>query len=324
MRFFVILFSFIFVMDGHSCDVRMQGYPFECAYQDHFNKLQNEFKTYNISPLNLKGYLIPHIVGVTDYNSKKNIYLRHADANLANNQQWNIWRNPPDFISKLNPVFLEINDVIKVQSNLYPAKSLKDIFNSKIGKLRTGNAEINPTLSYGCEDDEQLNNKIVTLFDNYDLKTEEGYPLLIIKDVKNCKNSQDGKSGKIIFYKNASIKTELNRWLVDFNDTLSRFEMGQVLDVSPYQYIADMRRWFMAISPFAIGNASVAEALMLYANSRLHLPPVGQAIQSSPFLLTVKDNRNQVIDHLKESLTFFESCLYETKTNLISDECAPL
>ena len=323
MRFYLLLLSLALSVNAYSCDSRMKDYAFECEYQDHFNKLKTDFKTYSISPLELKGYLLPFVLGDRDYYAKKNEYLNHSKENLATNRQWITWKNSQNITTKLNPIVLEITDVVRLQSNLLSTKSLGDIFNTKLGRLRTGNAEINPTITYSCED-EKINNDVIALFNDYDLKTEEGYSLLTIKNIIACKDSKDKKSGQIVFYKNASVRSELNRWLVDFNDTLSRYDANETINVSPYEYLADMRRWFVAISPFLEGNESVAEALMLYATNRLNLPPMGQPKQGTAILFSAEENRNQVMKRMKESLTFFEGCLFETKTKFVSEECRSL
>lgn len=309
-------------MNAYSCDENLKSYAFECEYQDHFNRINDDFKTYHTTALNLKGHFLPLAIGYKDYYAKKNEYLNHANENLASNPQWLIWKKSQEYSSKLNPASLDINDVTKLQFHLLSTNSVGDIFNSKLGRLRTSNAEIHPAVIYTCEES-KINSDVITLFRNYDLKSEEGYPLLAIKNIFDCQASNENKSGTIIFYKNAAMKKELSRWLVDFNDTLSRFELNEAINVSPYLYLADMRRWFMAISPFQEGNQSVVETLILYATTRLNLPPLVQ-IHREAILLTAEENRSQVMKGMKDSMVFFESCLYETKTNLISSECSPL
>jgi hypothetical protein len=117
----------------------------------------------------------------------------------------------------------------------------------------------------------------------------------------------------------------MNRWLTDFNDMLSRFETQNApAELSPYFYLADMSRWFLALQPFSSGNAEVIQALMDYATTRLELPALTTIeLDSSPFT-TVSENRNNTLDKLKENLTFLEGCLFETKTKPISLECSVL
>lgn len=315
MRFYFLLLSLAFSTNTFSCDPRMKDYVFECSYQDQFNKLKTDFNKYNSNPLTLKGHILPHVLGAQDYNSKKNEYLNHSKESLASNTQWATWNKTQDYITKLNPISLDISDIVKLQSKILSSKSA--------GQLRTGRAEINPTITYSCED-EKIDNGVIALINNYDLTSDEGYPLLTITNITECKNSKEIKAGKIIFYKSASVRSELNRWVIDFNDTLLRYEDKEFLDVSPYQYLADMRRWFMAIAPFTEGNQSVAEALLLYASRRLNLPPLAHPKRGIPTLLSQEENRSQVAQQLKESLIFIEGCLFENKTNLVSEECSSL
>ena len=226
-----------------------------------------------------------------------------------------------NLVTKLNPVFLDIKSLQKVHASLTTGKAFGDFINSS-NKLRIGNGEINPSITFKCSE-QKINNDVLLLFDDYDLKTTEGYPLLTLKEIVNCPDDKALHSGKLVFYKNASVPIELNRWLVDFNDTLARYENNKVIEIAPYSYLADMRRWFSALAPFSYGNEDVADALMLYATKRLHLPPLGQKIKN-PYLLTMEDNRKRSEQDLKKNLTFFSSCLYEIKTNLVSTECSPL
>lgn len=196
--------------------------------------------------------------------------------------------NTPKFILNLSPLLIDIADVTKLETFLSE---------NKIGKLRTNNAEIHPTITYSCED-EKLTGDVIALLNDYDLTNDEGYPLLSLKEIISCKDRKDIKGGKIVFFKNASVKVELNRWIVDFNDTLNRFEKGERLEVSPYHYLADMRRWFVALAPFSNGNEAVADALLFYATKRLHLPTIAPAKEIT-FLQTLEQSRKEVIDQIK-------------------------
>lgn len=315
MRFYFLLLSLAFSTNTFSCDPRMKDYVFECSYQDQFNKLKTDFNKYNANPLTLKGHLLPHVLGAKDYQSKRSEYLNNSKQSLEGNLQWITWTKTQEYVTKLNPLSLVISDIVKLHSKISTSKSM--------GKLRTSNAEINPSILYSCEE-EKIDSGVVNLIRTYDLTTDEGYPLLSITNISDCVNSRETKSGKIVFYKSASVRSELNRWLVDFNDTLLRYEDKEFLDVSPYQYLADMRRWFMAISPFTEGNQQVAEALMLYGSRRLNLPPLALPKRGIPTLLSQDENRSQVIQQMKGALIFFEGCLYEIKTNLVSEECSPI
>jgi hypothetical protein len=266
-----------------------------------------------MSPLKIKGYILPFVLGKIDYLSKQNDLLNHTSKNLISNPQWMTWKKIQSNILKLRAVNLNINDLTRLKNSISVSKSLDD-------RLRTSNAITHPSQSYTCVD-EAITNEVVTLFNDYDLFTEEGYPLLILKNVSACSNSTNLNSADIVFYKNASVRTELTRWLVDFNDTILQFEMNNPLEISPYQYLSDMRRWFLAIAPFSSGNKNIIEAVLLSATRRLNLPPLVQGI-NEPILLSVEKNRGQILKQMQTSLVTLESCLYEVKTNLVSPECS--
>jgi hypothetical protein len=323
MRFFTLFLGIIFIGKAFACESRLQSYEFECAHQDHYQKIEKDFLLYEMSPLKLRGFIIPQIVGRIEFIGQKNALLNRPLETLSTIGQYTIWKNTSKAINKLNPILIEVSDVIKLQSNLFAGKNFNELYKGQIGKLRTHNSVVNPTIKYSCED-EKINLALLELFENYDLQTEEGYPLLTIQNLVDCKDKKEVRSGTLVFYKNASVKSELNRWVVDFSDTLSRYEAGEALNIPPYRYLADMRRWFTAIAPFSVGNAQVAEALLLYATNKLHLPPIVENLEASSMLLGVEENRKNVLNRLNDSLKFFEGCLFENKTKLVSNECSLL
>lgn len=299
----------------------MKPYNFECKSQDRFRSLTTEFKTYSITMSDLKGFKIPKAIGNLSYFSAKNDFLNHSEV-LSQNKEWQIWNNGQKFINNLSPVYLEFSDILKLHKNLFASKSFID-FGSDAGKLRTNNGETNPKVSMKCSD-RVLNEKLFNTLIDYDLKSDEGYPLLSLKNINECEDKKYS-SADLYFYKGASMKIELTRWMVDLNDMIARYENGNApTDFSPYNYLSDMRRWFLAIKPFNSGNEQVIDTLIDYSSKRLQLPPLPFNDPTNPIFLTVTENRNSTIKKLQETLNFFEGCLFETKTKLISSECSSL
>lgn len=322
MRTFYLLFILSMSSQSFACSEALKSFPFECKTQDRFTKLSSEFNDLSVSIVDLKGFKIPKAVGKKSYFTSKNDLLNHTEATLSRNKEWQIWNNGQKFINNLNPVFLEYADVLKLHKVLFGSNSFFD-FGSEAGKIRTNNGLTNPKLALNCED-QILKESIVEQFDEYDLKSAEGYPLLVLKNIKSC---DDGsyKSADLYYYKGASIKVELNRWLVDFNDMMSRFENGNAnSDLSPYQYFSDMRRWFLTLNPFTAGNEQVVDALLDYSAKRLQLSPMPFNDSTNPIFLTSKENQESTLKKLDDNLRFFEGCLYETKLNIISSECSTL
>lgn len=317
-------FFFLFLLssaNAFACSEAMKPYTDECKSQDRYLKLNNEFSNLSININELKGYKIPKAVGKANYFSLKNDYLNHSDIALSKNKDWQIWNNGQKFINALSPIFLEIGDVTKLHKTLFSERKL---FNNSVelGKLRTNNGETNPKISLTCLD-KILDDKIFLTLINYDLKSAEGYPLLTLENFSPC-DDKNFSSADLHFYKGASVRVELNRWITDVNDMIARYENQTLVETAPYNYLADMRRWFLAIRPFNSGNEEVVAALLDYIARRLELPPVSLGDITAPIYLSTNENRDGTVKKIKDTLSFFEGCLYETKTNSISSECTPL
>lgn len=324
MRISVPLFVFFLCSQVFACSEALRPYDMECIAQDRYNKLFNEFnKHYSIKMTNLKGFKIPRSVSLSSYYSSKNDFLNNSAETLSQNKDWQIWNNGQKFITELSPVYLDFSVFAKLHKNLFSTKNFLNGMGD-LGKLRINNRETNPKIFLSCSD-KILDDNIFNLLYEYDLKSIEGYPLLRIENISTCDDDKKISSADLYFYKGASVKIELVRWLNDFNDMLSRYEnTTEPLDISPYNYLSDMRRWFLAIKPFNMGNEEVAAALTDYAINRLELSPFAYSDTISPVYLTALENRENTANKVQEALGFFEGCLYETKTNLISPACSPL
>ena len=196
----------------------------------------------------------------------------------------------PNVLYNFNPIGLEYRDLLKMHKSLFEGKILFS-HHPDIGKLRVENGETNPKMIFTCED-KKLNQSLLNLLDDYDLQSNEGYPLLVLEKTKQCAD-KNFYSSTLVFYKGASIKIELNRWLVDFNDTLARYETNNdQYNIAPYKYLADMRRWFLVLKPFNFGNEEVVDTLVDYACNRLQLPRISLNENVSPIFLSVLENRN--------------------------------
>lgn len=309
-------------LSAFGCTDAMKPYDFECKSQDRYLTLTNQFNAVCINMTDLKGFKIPKAIGKLSYFSAKNDLLNHSETTLAHNIEWQNWNNGQKFIRNLSPVFLEFNDILKLHKNLFASKNFID-FGSDAGKIRTANAETNPKVTMSCLD-KVLNDKLLNTLQDYDLKTVEGYPLLTLNNIATCTDLKFA-SADLYFYKGASVKTELTRWMVDLNDMIGRFENGNApFDVSPFNYLSDMRRWFLAIKPFNSGNEQVVDALIDYSLKRIKLPVLPLNDSIVPIFLTVDENRASTVVKLQETLSFFEGCLFEIKTKLVSSECSVL
>lgn len=322
MRIFSFLFIFFRCLNTFSCSDYLMPYDFECRAQDHYQKISTEFKIYSITITDLKGFKIPKAIGKNSYYSSKNDLLNKTELTLSQNKEWQKWINGQDFIGHLNFFYLEINDILELHKILSDNNSLFD-FGSDAGKLRMNNRETNPKKSIACNE-KILDQNFIETFSNCDLKSIEGYPLLNLENIKLCPDL-NYYSADLSFYKGASIKAELNRWIIELNDMLFQYKNNRTsIGVSPYHFLADMRRWFLALKPFNSKNEQVIDALIDYAVNMLNLPAIPLNETSTPFYSSVNENREVSLKKINATLVFFETCLFETKTQLISSECNPL
>ncbi|MDD4973461.1 MAG: hypothetical protein PHY93_03875 [Bacteriovorax sp.] len=316
------LFILLGCFQAFGCSDIMKPYELECKAQDRFQSLSTEFKTFSITITDLKGFKIPKALGKISYFSAKNDLLNHSEITLSKNKEWPNWNNGQKFVKKLSPIYLEFNDIMKLHKILFGSINLLDQ-SSDTGKIRTNNGETNPKLKMSCSE-KVLNDKILKTLSDYDLTSIEGYPLLSLKNINVCKDSKYN-SADLYFYKGASMRIELSRWMIDLNDMIARYENGNApTNISPYHYFSDMRRWFLAIRPFNSSNEQVVDALIDYSAKRLQLPSLPLIDSVNSIFLTVAENRDHTVKQLQENLTFFEGCLFETKMKLISSECQAL
>lgn len=303
-------------MSSHSfaCTEVMKPYEIECKAQDRWNALSKDYSSNKMNLNDIKGFAIPRVLGKEGYFQSKNEFLTKPEVSLLKNKDWLANQRGKDFFKDYNPVFLELSDIQKLHKTMFAE-------NRDAGKIRVTFGQTNPKQEIKCSD-KLINDEAAALLENYDLKSNEGYSLLNVENLSFC-DDKKSYSATIVFYKGASMKTELKAWLVDYNDFLNRFTNGDAINgVTPFTYLADIKRWFLAIHPFTYGNEAVASALMDHATTKLELPPM--AFSREAILLNVTSNRAATLKSTQESLTFLENCLFDVKLNSIAPECTSL
>lgn len=298
-----------------ACSEAMQAFETECAAQDLWNRLTLEYQKSNVAINNVKGFAIPRAIGDKNFFESKNDFLNHSESALLQNKDWLAWTNGKIFFNGYNEVLLELSDVLKLH---------KAMFSETIeaGRLRVVFGETNPKYTFSCED-KVLTKETSDFFENFDIKSSEGYSLLELKNIILCEDRKT-YSADIVFFKGASIKTELKSWLADYNDMLNRYSQdAPLLLTPPFAYLADMKRWFLAIHPFSFGNELIANVLLEYASAKIGLPPL-MSVTNHSYLMSLNENRTKTLKATQEKLSFLETCLFDIKTNLIAPECSTL
>jgi len=314
MRFKLLCLTLFMSSHAFACTEVMKPYEIECKAQDRWNALSKDFSSKEINLSNIKGFAIPRVLGKNNYFQSKNEFLTKPEVSLLGNKDWMASKRGKDFFKEYNPVFLELSDIQKLHKTMYAE-------NIDAGKIRIFFGQTNPRQEIKCSD-KLINDDGASLFENYDLKSYEGYPLIAVENLSVC-DDKKSYSATIVFYKGASMKTELKRWLVDYNDILNRFANGNAnIETTPFNYLADMKRWFLAIHPFTYGNETLANALIDYATTKLELPPL--ALSRNSFLINTEANRSATLKSTQESLTFLENCLFDVKLNSVAPECTSL
>lgn len=316
MRLILLLLTFLAASTCLACSEALVPFDLECKAQDKFNKLASEFSKSNINITQLKGFAIPRILGNLKFFSAKNDFLNHTQPTLNKNVDWQAWKNGQKFIEESTSPFLDYTDIIKLHKVTFSG-------NLDAGRIRTNFGLTNPKAHFSCED-KVINEEISDLLYRYDVKSSEGYPLLVLENIKPCEDKEN-YSADLRFYKGASMKTELKSWLADFNDSLIRYSTndGSADMPSPYAFLADMQRRFIAIHPFSMGNELLANLLIDYAAQRLALPSIA-IFQPNSILLNLDQNRLAIKKSVEDNLTFFENCLFEIKVGPISPQCNTL
>ncbi len=319
LKSLIVVFS-LFSAAAWSCTEALKYHPEECKLHDRYHFLRTEFKKLAINEQELKGYKIPRALGVKEFNGQKNKLLSNTKQALDQNSEWHLWISGQKFINELNVVYLSPDDILKLHKNIFSHKSSPTLA-ADAGKLRINMGVTNPTETISCES-KNLSLATMMLFEDFDLKSEEAYPLLEIQNLHAC-TVNGYYSADLVYYKGASMKQELNRWLNDFNDMILRYENGNAaFDTQPLLYMADMRRWFLSMAPFAHGNLEVINALSDYFMKRLELMPLPLKDLNTAQLLDPETNRELFKNRSYEVLNFIEACLYENKVKPISSDCS--
>lgn len=317
MRFLLLALTFTATLNSFACTEAMKPFEFECKVQDRYSKLSQDFLNNKLVITNIKGFAIPRALGNATYFATKNDLLNHSETSLNQIKEWQAWKNGQKFLESFSPAFIDYNDILKIHKAMYAGSW-------DAGKIRTSFGQTNPKIHYGCND-KMITDEVAILFDQYDVKSVEGYSLLTLEKLSLCEDKKT-YSGDLVFYKGASMKTELKSWVADFNDMLNRYsvesENEKTLN-SPYAFLSDMKRWFLAIHPFTVGNEIIVNILMDYAAKKLALPPM-VVTNSNSIFLNLDDNRVENLKLTQENLSFLENCLYETKVDLISPQCSSL
>lgn len=316
-----ILWSIFFFINSISilaCSDIMRSYPIECNLQDKFQKLESELKKIFIDINHVNGTFIPFTITDQVYNKSINDLLSPQEKVKMKSDILAMLKVESLVKRNYGPI-LTADDLNRYHGIFASFNKSSAAFDLSNDKFRTLNGLTNPRTKISC-DEEFLNNDFDKLIGFYDLETIDGYPLLLIENVKNCENDFY-QSGEIVFYKGPSVKNEMNRWLTEFNDTIRRYKNNQIIEISPYEYFADMYRWFLAIHPYQEFNENVAKSTLIWAAINLQLPLPQIDDQIFPFLRTRDQNRKLSLEKINHELNFLSDCLIEYNKKLVSPGC---
>lgn len=319
-----LLFTAIVLLKAipiYACSDILLSYPVECIIQDKFQTLDDEYQKKSIDFNHLIGNYYSFAISDRIYNkNQKNIIESLSNPQVKNNIlamlkiESTIKRNPGPFLT--------VEDLNRFHAIFSIYNNSPGTFDISNDRFRTTSGITNPRNKINCEDNyskKDLENN--TRF--YDLETIDGYLLIDIQNINKCTN-ETYQSGEVVFYKGPSIKYEMNRWLVEFNDTILRYKNYQTIDVSPYEYLADMHRWFLAIHPYQNFNENVAKAILIWASINLEIPLPQINDEVSPFLKTKIQNRSQSLEKINDELIFLSSCLNDYNNLNVSAKCTEL
>lgn len=317
------LILFLYSANVLACTDAFKNLPEECKLQERYQKMRDDFKKISINIHDIQKYKLSRALSPKEINGQKNKFAFNAKQALEKNEEWHLWQNAQNAIAELNVVYLSVNDIQNIHKSIFGKKTFLNNVTSDAGKLRLNQGITNPRESIHCEDG-KLDVELLEQFTQFDLTSSENYPLLELEDIKTCPNGTT-YSAQVVYYKGASVKQELLRWVNDYNDMLIRFEKGHPpAGESPLTYMADMRRWFTAIAPFGSGNTEVANALTDYFMKRLDFYPLPLKDLNGPHLMKPDKHRESFVHKSRAVLTELETCLYENKVKPISADCSIL
>lgn len=299
---------------GHilACESRYQIYQTECSITDKFNDLNKGYKDLKLDPLHLKETVLPLIYGEVSFQYDK-YNIIHQGQNNAQKDLHQSFAMMFPFIKNFNPSIITMENIEEIH---------RKISTTNPGKLRSLFGITKPKNSYSCVQN-ALTTENLAILNSFDVLDDENMPMIEINSLDKCATPETFRA-EISFLKGAKVKSELEHWLIDFNDALNRYENGNSMNVSPYEYLNQMNRWFQSIHPFNDKNEEISFYLSFYATNRLHLAPIFFDVKSSLFLKSKESSYKSTLQTTNKKIANLDSCLFEIIDTHMSEECVSL
>lgn len=323
------------ISSSYSCDELLKEYSFECALQDDYQETINTLKNdFDIDAEYTASYRSLRLIEQVDYYAKRRSvdYLPWKIYEPAP-MTWILWEKGADLIEKMaqdkSLEELTIDDIEKINSALISKEmmtTLSRIKGNRPGRIRSALNLLPPGFEFKC-DSNPISHSNYQLILNYDLKDYENRPLLRPIFFRQC-NNRPGYSGQVWYLASDRVKTEMNRWLENFNLYLNKYLTGEKADISPIEFIAKSQRWFIAIHPFGDGNGRTSRFIQDLFLKKLGLPyiPTGKLSLLSTQDEYIQDSMKETkisVEHLKKCLSNYQGRKVNANI-IISGHCLPL
>lgn len=178
------------------------------------------------------------------------------------------------------------------------------------GKLRSNIFQKAPGWSSKCKK-YPMKGETLNHFNNYDLRTSEGEPLVVVKKSKRCKKKPGYHSVKIRYLESSDVPEELQRLLNFINNKWENIANGTDRSLTPIEFIADVQRWFVSIHPFGDGNGRTSRVIQDVIAKSFGLPYPPSGYLTNDITLSKYDYRIEMKKKMNLMMSELETCMAE-------------
>jgi hypothetical protein len=330
--YFLALLFFPFY--SKACDDNLRRFPFECLIQDQFGQVRAKFNTITDNKIhiqNLSIYKTLQLIHINDWKGAIDSY-RYMPWQIYSPkpETWLLWENGLACLTNLLPNILLHKKITKK----HLAVLHKNTINEEIlGVLKstafrfTGQSFVaSPGLlrsktifpSYFTVN---LTNQQRKLLQNYDIKNQNGTPML---------RSLSSLTHHRVFFPNSSlVEEELDLLLTKINRYIEKFFQNEPRIISPYRAMAQFQRHFVAIHPFSEGVGRVSRFLQDTLATLFGLPKLRGGYLQDDILSFLKDYQDQTLQEATRLIKDLTSCTKEYQEftrdkKSISANCSPI
>ncbi|MBF0362091.1 MAG: Fic family protein [Oligoflexia bacterium] len=320
------------------CTKELSQFPFECEIQDRYKALTDNFKkNWNV---NINDIYIYKTARFIDQNSlAKAIKNKTAPENIYKPAPttWDYWikgektseeilkdtyiNNSSEDKKAMVSCRLTLNHLKKLHLStitnelIGPFTSLMSniipIENTILlgpGNIRHSTFNFRPFFTFSCS--EKVSKKIIPYFDIKDKNGE----LIAELTYKKC---ADGESieGSVYYSKSVKVPERINEFIESFNNKIPSYFAKECTNISPYEFAANIQRWYVSIHPFREGNGRLSRFMQDMISRVFNLPFVPAGYLQNDLLISNSEYQAKTKETVTMMIEKLESCYNNYQKN---------